>query len=83
MTRNKTYINGKLVLEDYYACGGHTYLIPQGRGKRRATVTVKETPRGDGEVLDEYDGGKDKLYYLLQVIEDAEMRGEVTTGTGG
>jgi len=56
-SHNQMRVNGKVVLEDYYRAGGHTYEIPQGRGKKRSRVCFEETPRSDGEVLWEENGG--------------------------
>jgi hypothetical protein len=66
---NQTRIDGKLVLEDYYRAGGHTYEILQGRGKPRARVCFKETLRGDGEMLWEEHNGREeykRIWSLLQ-----------------
>lgn len=60
-SRNQVRVDGKVVLEDYYRAGGHTYEIPQGRGKPRARVCFEETLRGDGEVLWEENEGITEL----------------------
>lgn len=62
--RNKTYKNGKLICEDYYIAGGHTYEFPQSRGKRRSTVTYREAPTGDAQVIE--DRGGSAYMHLLE-----------------
>ena len=66
--RHQTRIDGKPVLEDYYIAGGHVYEIPQGRGKPRARVCFKETPRGDGEMLWEADEGRAEWERVMALL---------------
>lgn len=68
---NKTFLDKKLVLEDYYRAGGHTYEIPRGRGLPRAVVCFEETPRGDGAFLREEHNGAEELQEVLFALEFA------------